>query len=94
MGASRKLMRAQFNKQRKEAKTQFKQMTRVIDNMQKSCLTCGAEFDNRNPEHLDNWRVKVFEDHAELYCDKCYTQPVDSENTENTNEQGTATETV
>lgn len=94
MGVSRKLMRVQLNKQRKEAKTQFKQMTRVIDNMQKSCISCGAEFDNKNPEHLDNWRVNVFEDHAELYCDKCYTPSVDSENMENTDEQGTATKTV
>ena len=91
MGALRRLKRNQFNKQRKEIKRQFNEMTKVIDNMQKSCITCGAEFDNKNPEHLDNWRVKVYDDRAELYCDKCYTPP---ETLENTDEPGTTPETV
>ena len=71
MGALRRLKRTQFNKQRKEVKQQFNQMVKTLDGMQKSCITCGTEFDNKNPEHLDNWRVNVYDDRAELYCDKC-----------------------
>lgn len=91
MGALRKLRRAQLGKVRKEIKQQFNQMAKTLDEMKKSCITCGAEFDNKNPEHLDNWRVNVYDDRAELYCDKCYTP---TETSENTNEPGTTPETV
>lgn len=91
MGALRRLKRTQFNKQRKEVKQQFNQMVKTLDGMQKSCITCGTEFDNKNPEHLDNWRVNVYDDRAELYCDKCYTP---TEISENTDEPGTTPETV
>lgn len=91
MGALRKLRRAQLGKVRKEIKQQFNQMAKTLDEMKKSCITCGAEFDNKNPEHLDNWRVNVYDDRAELYCDKCYTP---TETPENTDEPGTTPETV
>lgn len=91
MGVLGKVKRAQFNKRKKETKRQLNEVAKVIDGMQKSCITCRAEFDNRNPEHLDNWRVNVYENKAELYCDKCYTPTVIQENTD---EPGTTPKTV
>ena len=91
MGALRRLKRTQSNKQKKEVKKQFNHMVKTLDEMKKACLVCDAEFDNKNPEHLDNWRVQVYEDRAELYCDKCYTP---TETSENTDEPGTTPETV
>lgn len=94
MSSSRKMVRAQQGLQKKETKQQFKQITRVIDGMKKSCHSCGAAFDNQNPYHLDNWRVNVFDDYAELVCDKCHNQSVDNNPMENFDEQGTSTETA
>lgn len=91
MRASRSLQRAKLKQERKAAKAQFNKITRVIENTRKSCLKCSVPFDNRNPEHLDNWRVLVYDDRAELYCEKCYDQPV---NQENADEQGTQAESV
>jgi hypothetical protein len=88
MGVLRGLKRNQFNKQRKEIKQQFNQMVKTLGQMQKSCIACEAEFDNKNPEHLDSWRVNVYDDRAELYCDKCYT-PTATEISENVNEPET-----
>lgn len=73
MGALRKLQRVRVKKQRKETQVQFNQMVKTLEKMKKVCAVCEAEFDNKNPEHLDKWRVQVYEDRAELYCEKCYT---------------------
>ena len=91
MRASRALQRSKIKRDRKEAKSQLNRIARIIDNATKSCSKCSEPFDNKNQEHLDNWRVLVYDDRAELYCDRCYNP---SENQENTDGQGTPTETV
>jgi hypothetical protein len=88
MGVLRRIKRNQLNKQRKEVKRQFNQMVKTLNGMQKSCVTCGAEFDNKNPEHLDSWHVNVYKDKVELYCNKCYTTTA-TEISENVNEPET-----
>ena len=57
---------------RKEAKKTVKRVETLVNNTEKSCHSCAAKFDPQvNKEQLDSWRVRVYESHAELYCDVC-----------------------
>ena len=88
MSLARKVKRNQVNKLKKDLKQEFKKVTKMIDSTEKSCLTCREVFDNKNSDHLDKWTMEVYDDHAELYCDKCY--PLHKEKND---DQSTKTET-
>ena len=71
-------MRVNRLKKRKEikaAKKEIKNVEKMINNLEKSCSGCRSIFDTKNhPEQLDDWHVKVFADHAELFCGSCYSE--------------------
>ena len=68
----RSMKRAKQARQKKEAKQRIGKVERLMNEAPKNCTVCGADFDNKNPTHLDSWKVKVFDDRIELYCNSCY----------------------
>lgn len=91
MSSFRRAKRAQHSKEKKKIKRQLGELDQVLSNTQKACKLCNESFDNKNPSRLDGWHVHVYDDRAELFCEKCYTQ---IEFQENLNESGTKAETV
>lgn len=91
MRFSRVLKRAETKQQKKKVKQQIDKMAKVIDSMSKTCLTCKIAFDPKNPDHLDNWKVNVYADKAELFCEKCY---ISTDLQENVDEQGKTPEAI
>lgn len=73
MSTSRSVKRKSTLLNRKEAIKNVKKVESLVNNTEKTCCVCKSKFDPQaNKEQLDSWRVRVYEKHAELYCDACF----------------------
>jgi hypothetical protein len=72
MGIIKELARKKKLQSRKESKTKLKELTQKVNEMPKCCGTCGANFDGKKSEHLDNWRVMVLNEGTVIFtCSEC-----------------------
>lgn len=69
----KKMNRKNQKQNKKSAVKEIKKIETAINNVEKMCSLCYTTFDvKKNPEQLDSWHVKVFDDHVELFCDVCF----------------------
>lgn len=69
---SRHLKRNMHNKNKKAAEKEMADKLNKFDRLGKNCLICNADFDKKNAEMAQSWRVIVVEEDIKLYCPTCW----------------------
>jgi hypothetical protein len=69
---NRKQKRESKRRMSKEDKQINEAVERAVADMPKSCTSCSKDFDNKDQQSLNTWRIAVYDDGPiHLFCPDC-----------------------